>query len=255
MELQSRIAVEPGERFVRDTREVVERTMRTESEITLHGPCRVLCYLPRFVHWRDAFFSVQKLVNGEWVFGSPNSEAYKDPDFKKRPGEFCGREVAFDSAGQYKIIHEWKTLNNRFMDAPPTPVVLSIAGRHPTLKAFNIVELGGAHLFDKFDPRWLMYGQYAYLVQLNIPKEFADNTHIHFGTMFDILLNTSKESLSTWLNVHACGATLLVWDKHSLDILLGACAMTITGGNELHRVDAEVTALVRPEASWSNGHD
>ncbi|MNQ80224.1 hypothetical protein D3C85_951920 [compost metagenome] len=96
-----------------------------------------------------------------------------------------------------------------------------------------------------------MYGQYEYLVQLNIPKEFDDNIHIHFGTRFDILLQSGKQDQNTWLNVTRHGSTVLVWDKHSLDILLGACAHTITGGNVLHRVDAEVTALVRPEAFWT----
>lgn len=251
MELTEQIFIKPAERFLKEERNAVERTYRAEARHTLEAPDRVVVQLPRFVAYKDAYLGIQKLVNGEWVFGDPVREAYKDPTFKRRPNEVCGYRVSLPDVGTYKFVWEWKVVLTDPKVELPIPVALNIAGCHPALKAFNIIELGRARLFEKFDPQWLMYGQYEYLVQLSVPPQFDDNIHIHFGQELDILLRDSTQDMNTWLNVPADGATLLVWDEHSLNLLLKACENSNTTGNLDHRVDAEVTALVRPEAFWS----
>lgn len=255
MELTEQIFVKPAERFLKEERNAVERTYRAESEVTIDAPDHVVVQLPRFVAHTNAYFGVQKQVKGEWVFGDPSREAYKDPTLKRRGGEVCGYRVALPEAGTYRFIWEWKVLLTDPVSQLPVPVALTVAGRHPALKAFNIIELGRGRLFEKFDPQWLMYGQYEYLVQLNIPPQFDDNIHIHFGQELDILLRDSTQDVNTWLNVLADGATLLVWDKAALDIILAACEASNTAGNLDHRVDADFTALVRPEAFWSKAHE
>lgn len=255
MELKEQVYIKPAERFLKEERNAVERTYRSEAEHTIEAPDRVVIQLPRFVSFYDAQLGIQKKVNDEWVYGDTVRESFKDPTFVRRGGEVCGYRVSLPDAGTYRFIWEWKVILSDPSTQLPMPVALNIAGRHPALKAFNIIELGRGRLFDKFDPQWLMYGQYEYAVQLNIPVKFDDNIHIHFDRKLDILLRNSKEDQNTWLNVLPDGATLLVWDKAALDILLAACENSITSGNLDHRVDAEVTALVRPEAFWSPAHE
>jgi len=255
METKEQLYVTPAERFLKEERSAVERTYKAVGEITIDAPERVVVKLPRFVSFYDAQLGIQKLVNDEWVYGDPTKESWKDPTFKIRGGEVCGYRVSLPDVGQYRFTWEWKVVLTDPIAKLPVPVALNIAGRHPALKAFNIVELGRARLFEKFDPQWLMYGQYEYLVQLNVPARFDDNIHIHFGQELDILLRDGKQDKNTWLNVLADGATLLVWDKAALDLLLAACNNSITSGNTDHRVDADFTALIRPEAFWSNAHE
>lgn len=238
-------------RVLHEESHVVKRTYRTATEVTIDAPEHVVAQLPRFVSFYDAHFSVQKQINGDWVYGEPAREQYKDPTCRIRGGEVCGHRVALPEAGTYRFIWEWHVYSPVKEPVLPIPVALDIAGRHPSLKAFNVIELGTAVLFERFDPRWLMYGQYEYLVQLKVPPQFDDNIHIHFGTALDILLRGGKQDQNTWLNVFVDGATLLIWDKATLDLVLAACEATVTSCNPDHRVDAEVTALVRPEAVWS----
>lgn len=251
MELKQLTILKSNERFIKEEAATIKRTYRVEIGHAVDAAERVIVQLPRFVSFYDAYLGIQKKVDGAWVYGEPVKESWKDPTFKIRGGEIGGYRVSLPEAGEYRFIWEWHVYSPDHKQTLPVPVALNIAGRHPALKAFNIVELGRAVMFDKFDPQWLMYGQYEYAVQLNLPPRFDDNIHIHFGTQFDILLRNGTQDQNTWLNVYADGATLLVWDKATLDLLLKACEATVTSCNPDHRVDVEVTALVRPEAVWS----
>lgn len=255
METKEQVILRSNERVIKEESATVKRTYRVEIEHTQDGPDRVVVQLPRFVSFYDAYLGIQKLVNDKWEYGDPVKESWKDPTFKIRGGEVCGYRVSLPEAGTYRFIWEWHVYSPDHKQSLPVPVALNIAGRHPALKAFNIVELGRAVVFDKFDPQWLMYGQYEYAVQLVIPPKFDSNIHLHFGQELDLLLRDSKQDKNLWLNVCADGATLLVWDKGTLDLLLAACENSVAPGNPDHRVDFEVTTLVRPEAFWSKGNE
>ena len=231
--------------------EVIETTMRSDTIIEVTGRERVVLSLPDFVSWFDVYFSVQKLVDGVWQYGNVGSEQV----VKEGREDIVGRRVSLPQAGTYKLIQEWKVYRHLFKTKLPDPVTISVAGRHPKLKAFNIVELGSAKLFERYDPLWLLYGRYAYLVKLTIPAQFNDNIHIHFGQTLDILLRDSTQDQNTWLNVLADGSTLLVWDQNCLQILLDACENSLAPGNVYHQVTADVSAMVFPEAVWGPKHE